>query len=76
MAPGDSRPRRVDIGFAGGQTLALRMQEEVYRSLRSALDDDRSARWHELKTEDAAVAVDLSQVVYVRLETEPHRVGF
>ena len=70
------RPRRVDVGFAGGQVLALRMASDAYEGLRRALGDERSERWHELRTIDSQVAVDLSQVVYVRLDTEDHRVGF
>ncbi len=74
-ATGD-KPRRVDIGFAGGQVLALRMAPDPYQALRSALDDDRADRWHEVKTEDSDVTLDLSTVVYVRLDTEQHQVGF
>jgi hypothetical protein len=67
--------KRVDVGFSGGQVLALRMQDDSYRGLRSALEDGSSG-WHEVLTEDSEVAVDLAQVVYVRLDTERHRVGF
>jgi hypothetical protein len=70
------RPNRVDIGFQGGQSLAVRVADEPFQALRDALADESSARWHELKTEDSDVSLDLSQVVYVRVETEEHRVGF
>ena len=83
MAAEDStareRPRRVDLGFAGGQVLSLRLPEPVYSSLRRALEDGEGGaggRWHELEAEDSQVSIDLSQVVYVRLDTEQHRVGF
>ena len=72
----DSKPKRVDIGFQGGQVLGLRMPEAAYKGLREALESDRSPRWHELQTEDSQVAVDLAQVVYVRLDTEHQRGGF
>lgn len=75
MAP-EERARKVDLGFAGGQMLALRMRKDPYEALRQALEDDRSRRWHEVQTEDSDVTVDLSQVVYVRLDTEQHKVGF
>ncbi len=68
--------RRVDVGFQGGQVLSLRVTQSAYDSLRKALADERSERWHELKTQDSDVAVDLSQVVYVRIDTEEQRVGF
>ena len=76
MAQDNDKPKRVDLGFSGGQVLALRMSPEVHDKLREALESDRGARWHQVETEDSQVNVDLSQVVYVRLDTEQHRVGF
>jgi hypothetical protein len=76
MASGNDKPRRVDIGFSGGQVLSLRLKEDVYGALRKALEDNNSARWHEVKSEDSDVSVDLAQIVYVRLDTERHSVGF
>ena len=72
----DSKARRVDIGFSGGQVLSLRLKADVYEALRKGLESDRSSRWHEVKSEDSDVSVDLAQVVYVRLDTERHSVGF
>ena len=70
-------PRRVDIGFAVGQAVSVRLREDAYDRLRQALDGDRSERrWHELHSEDAEILVDLSQVVFVRLDTQEQRVGF
>ena len=69
-------PRRIDIGFQGGQVLSVRVARDAYDGLKSALESDRSGRWHELKTQDSDVSLDLSQVVYVRLDTEDQRVGF
>jgi hypothetical protein len=69
-------PRRIEVGFQGGQSLPVRVAQEVYDGLRKALTDSGSDRWFELTTEDSDVYVDLSQVVYVRLDTEDHRVGF
>jgi hypothetical protein len=68
--------KRADLGFQGGQVLSVRLTREGYDGLRNALESDRSDRWHELKTQDSDVSVDLSQVVYVRLDTEDQRVGF
>lgn len=70
------RANRVDIGFQGGQTLALKVSDEPLKGLRDVLADEGSDRWHVLKTEDSDVSLDLSQIVYVRVETEEHRVGF
>jgi hypothetical protein len=67
--------KRTDIGFQGGQVLSVRVAKDAYDGLKSALESDRD-RWHELKTQDSDVSLDLSQVVYVRLDTEDQRVGF
>ena len=69
-------PRHIDIGFQGGQVLPVRVSQEVFDSFRKALSDSGSDRWFDLKTQDSDVYVDLSQVVYARLDTEDHRVGF
>jgi hypothetical protein len=66
---------RVDIGFSGGQVLSVRMEDNSYEDLRKELSKG-SEGWHELKTEDSEIALHLSQVVYVRLDTEQHKVGF
>jgi hypothetical protein len=68
--------KRIDIGFQGGQVLPARVKNDEYEALRKALGDERASRWFELKTQDSEVAIDLAQVVYVRLDTEEHRVGF
>ena len=70
----NGRYRRVDIGFKAGAVLGVRVQEDQYDALRRALTGDE--RWHELDAEDATVTLDLSQVIYVRLDTESGRVGF
>ncbi|HEY7631705.1 MAG TPA: hypothetical protein VH817_13430 [Thermoleophilaceae bacterium] len=77
MADETNRPSRVDIGFSGGQVLSVRMQESAYEDMRKALDAAGDAGgWHELKTEDSELSLHLAQVVYVRLDTEKHKVGF
>ena len=70
------KPRRVDIGFNGGQAFSVRLAEAEYRSLREALESDRSDRWHSMTSEDSEVLIDLAQIVYVKLDTEQRGVGF
>ena len=69
-------PRRIDIGFQGGLVLSVRVIKDALDAFRKALSDSGSDRWFELKTQDSDVHIDLSQVVYVRLDTEDARVGF
>jgi hypothetical protein len=71
-----SESRQIEIGFHHGSGLRLRITEAAYDELRKLLSEGSGPRWHELDAPDATVTLDLSQVVYVRLDTEPGRVGF
>ena len=68
--------RRVEIGFNGGGGVSLRIEEAQYDELRSALTDGGGSQWHQLDAADTTVTLDLSKVAFVRLDTEPGRVGF
>jgi len=68
-----SAPRRIGIGFQGGQVLALRVTDEQLKALNKALG---SGGWHEVDSEEGPVRLDLGQVVYVRSESDDLRVGF
>ena len=66
---------RVDVGFTGGQVLAgLRLEKSIFDELRKAVEGDK--RFFDVDAGDSTVTLDLSQVVYLRVETEDHRVGF
>jgi hypothetical protein len=65
---------KVDIGFTGGQVLALRIDNAVFEDLRKAVEGD--TRFYDVDAGDSTVTLDLAQVVYLRVETEDHRVGF
>jgi len=65
---------RVDIGFAGGPVLTVRTDEGALKDLRNALD--HASGWHDLPSEDGEVALDLTKVAYLRLDSGEHRVGF
>ena len=67
--------RKAAVGFAGGQVLSLRLSESQLNDLRTVLKDGRE-RWHEVEAADGAVLVDVGQVVYLRVESDEHRVGF
>ncbi len=73
----ESKPiaRRGAVGFQGGQVLSIRVPEAELEKLRTALRDGRE-RWHELEAADGAVLVDLGQIVYLRVDSDEHRVGF
>jgi hypothetical protein len=65
---------KVDIGFTGGQVLAIRLDPAVFEELRKAVEGDK--RFYDVDAGDSNVTLDLAQVVYLRVETEDHRVGF
>jgi hypothetical protein len=65
---------RASIGFAGGLVLAIRVSADALGKLRDALAGER--RIYDLELEDGSVAVDLSQVAYLRVESDEPRVGF
>jgi hypothetical protein len=67
--------RKAAVGFQGGQVLALRLSESQLNELRTVMRDGRE-RWHEVEAADGAVVVDVGQVVYLRVESDEHRVGF
>ena len=65
---------RIEIGFAGGQVVAVRMNEDKVKDLRKALD--KADGWADVETEDGDIALDLRQVVFVRGAPGEHRIGF
>ena len=67
--------RRTALGFQGGQVLSLRLPEEVLNSLRDTLREGKE-RWVEVEAADGAVLIDVGQVVYLRVESDEHRIGF
>jgi hypothetical protein len=68
-----STPRRIGIGFQGGQVLALRVTDDQLKALNKALG---GGGWHQIDSEEGPVRLDLGQVVYVRAESDDPRVGF
>ena len=65
--------RRVEVGFDGGQVIAVRISEDVLVALRSALGQ---GGWHRLTTDEAEVDVDLDKLVFVRTAGDDQKVGF
>ena len=65
--------RRVEVGFDGGQVIAVRIADGELDSLRKSLGGDG---WHRLATDDAEVDVDLSKLVFVRTAGDGQKVGF
>jgi hypothetical protein len=66
--------KRVEVGFAGGQAIVMRITDGAYDDLRKAVQ--KRDGWYEVDSADGVVALDLGQVVFVKREHEEHRVGF
>lgn len=69
-----SKPERVEIGFGGGQVVATRLELKQVGDLRKAVEKGQG--WHDLRTEDGDLSIDLAQVVFVRVHAPEHRIGF
>ena len=52
----------------------MRLPSKAYEQLRRAVQDGK--RWNEVETADGVVSLDLGQVVFVKLESADHKVGF
>jgi hypothetical protein len=74
VARGPGEIRRVEVGFSGGQVISVRLGEKAYEDLRRAAQNGRD--WYDMETTDGTVALNLGQVVFVKLESPEHRVGF
>jgi hypothetical protein len=70
----DEDPRRVEVGFSGGQQISLRLTAKAYDGLRK--DVQRGSGWTEIESADGLVALSLDAIVFLKLDTEEHRVGF
>lgn len=67
-------PRRIEIGFNGGQVVSARLDEAGLAELRTAVE--RGDGWHDLETEEGNFALDLGKVVFVRTAGGSHSIGF
>jgi hypothetical protein len=65
---------QIEIGFSGGQVVAVRLSDDNATDLRKALG--KADGWFDLETEDGEVALDLREVVFVRGAPGEHRIGF
>jgi hypothetical protein len=66
--------RRVEIGFSGGQVIAVRLEPERLEELTRVVQHREG--WHELETNDGTVILDLREVAFVRTAPGEHRIGF
>ena len=75
------KAERVEIGFGGGQVVAVRLSGANMKELRKELGSteklsSEAGRWYDLETDDGTISLDLRQVVFVRAGAGEHRIGF
>jgi hypothetical protein len=73
--PDSDKPRRAALGFHAGGALSLRLTPEKLDDLRNTLSGGGSG-WKEIEAEDGSVLVNLAQVIYLRVESDEHKIGF
>ena len=64
---------QISIGFQASPPLGLRVEQSDLESLLGAVGGEG---WHELKTSDGAVKLNLGHVLWVRTENQERGVGF
>jgi hypothetical protein len=64
---------QISIGFQASPPLGIRVEQSDLDSLLGAVGGEG---WHELKTSDGAVKLNLAHVLWVRTENQERGVGF
>jgi hypothetical protein len=65
---------RIVIGFEASPPLSLRVSQEALDQLNGKLEG--GSGWYDVDALDGGVRLNLAKVVYVRTETDEHRIGF
>jgi hypothetical protein len=65
--------QKVEIGFEGGQVVAVRLGEDELKALRKQVE---KGGWHDVRTEDGVLSVYLGKVAFLRIDSGEHQVGF
>jgi hypothetical protein len=65
---------RVEIGFGIGQVLSVKLSAEELAELRKAVE--AGSGWHDVRTQEGSVALNLATVVFIRVDDSAHSIGF
>jgi hypothetical protein len=65
---------RVEIGLGIGQVVSARMDEGALKSLRKAVEGGDG--WHEVRTDDGSLVINLKTVVFIRIPDQQQSIGF
>ena len=64
---------KVEIGFGIGQVLSVKLDEKELKELRKAVEVGRG--WHDLKTPEGTVALNLATIVFIRVADPARGIG-
>ena len=65
---------KVEIGFGIGQVLSVKLSEKDLSALRESVESGQG--WHDLKTQEGSVALNLATVVFIRVADPARGIGF
>lgn len=65
---------RIEIGFDGGQVVSARLDAKEFQALEKAVQAGDG--WHRIEADGGEVTVDLSKVVFLRVDADEQRIGF
>jgi hypothetical protein len=65
---------RAEIGFGIGQVLSVKLAEGELADLRKAVEAGKG--WFDMRTQEGTVSLNLSTVVFIRVDDAAHSIGF
>jgi len=65
---------RAEIGLGIGQVVSVKLSKDELADLRKAVEDGKG--WHDLRTQEGSVALNLATVVFIRVDDAAHSIGF
>ena len=65
---------RVEIGLGIGQVVSVKLSQDELADLRKAVEDGKG--WHDLRTQEGSVALNLATVLFNRVNDADHSIGF
>jgi hypothetical protein len=65
---------KVEIGFGIGQVLSVKLSDSELSDLRKAVESGQG--WHDLKTPEGSVSLNVATVVFIRVSDQGRGIGF
>jgi hypothetical protein len=65
--------QKVEIGFEGGQVVAVRLSADALKDLRKQVE---KGGWHDIETDDGTLSVYVGKVAFLRIDSGAQKVGF